>query len=149
MAYYLHLFRVAKDDAPPSGTPATRVPVWIRANATPVGEMEFGAGRATYVLVVLTQLCGVDLAPLQEGPWKEWESADLDIGFGGLSHGDAIKAMHGLRAVAASPEKQAHMSQLAVTWGLKDEKMLERCTKMADLLEKCIVDGGEVVALYQ
>lgn len=149
MAYHLHLFRIPEGAAPPTGTDATRVSKWIRANARLAGDMEFGAGRATFVLAALTEVSGVNLAPLQEGPWKEWESADLDFSFGGLTHAEALTAIEGLRAVAASPEKRAQLAQLAVKWGLQDEDLLERCAKMASLLEKCVVGGGEVVGLYR
>lgn len=149
MAYYLHLFQVAEGAAPPQGTPATQVPNWIRANAKPVGEMEFGAGRATFVLVVLTKMSGVDLSPLQEGPWKEWVSSGLDPSFGGLTRADALTAIEGLRAVASSPAKQAQLAELAVKWGLEDEDLMERCAKMATLLERCVTGPGEVVAMYQ
>ncbi|MFN7939876.1 MAG: hypothetical protein U0R19_41500 [Bryobacteraceae bacterium] len=149
MAQYLHFFQLPEGVAPPAGTEATKIPKWIRANARPVGEMEFGAGRATFVLVALTEVCGVNLAPLQEGPWREWASADLDLPFGGISRPEALAAIEGLRAVAASPAKQSQLAQSAVKWGLRDEKMQERCDKMASLLEKCVAGGGEVVAMYR
>ena len=57
-------------------------------------------------------------------------------------------AMENLKAVATSPEKQAQLAQAAAKWGVQDEKMVERCAKMASLLEKCLAEGGEVVSLY-
>ncbi|MBS1826765.1 MAG: hypothetical protein JST93_15720 [Acidobacteria bacterium] len=149
MAHYLHFFQLPEGVAPPPGTEATKIPKWIRANARPVGEMEFGAGRATFVLVALTEVCGVNLAPLQEGPWREWESANLDLPFGGLPRSEALAAIEGLRVVAASPAKQAQLAQAAVKWGLRDEKMLDRCAKLASLLETCVANGGEVVSMYR
>ncbi len=149
MAYYLNFFGVLEGEGPPAGTLAEDVPQWIRSHGRPAGEMEFGAGRATFVLAVLSKVSGVYLSPLQEGPWRDIECAGEKATFGGLSRAESQAAVAALRAAPASHEKKVLLGELTVKYGLEDENMPERCLKLAQVLERCMEAGCEPVTLYQ